>query len=463
MNNPQLTPYKFPSELETLYHQLFVSDKISDKERGISKIRSYLTKGPISHSIEITALLMESIIEDERNNGVKILKGEVSGISNNSDFGIRLQYSMIIIKFVNGLLDPFQQSMYNISLHKLAKDLKLPQYFVESRHASTHERLPSLQMIRLISKKIIDWLKVEYWDKAIQEYKENQLLGAGLTDWQNSLKDEKTHRIARENKNKVTNEDISRVENILKTIKNLRKDEIKSKIKSRNILLEINKLIKEIKLNEDFILDILIFKNYLILHGEKNANLTTKQINGVRLIWSYILEKLSTKFVYKLWIKLFRLSINKVLLQYDSSYINKCILSQESVENFQNRCEVTQSNEWILWILNQIDIINESNLNGFLEILMEKPSLIGKNALSLIRVKYSTLIEECRYTERVDKMANIMNKFWNIEQNEDEMEFEIRSIDNDEPALKKSKKSNSILFKPFENYKPVPFGCPPPV
>ena len=57
-------------------------------------------------------------------------------------------------RFVNGLVDPIQQNYYAISISTLAGQLNLPLWFVELRHASTHQHLPSLNVLRNASKQV---------------------------------------------------------------------------------------------------------------------------------------------------------------------------------------------------------------------------------------------------------------------------------------------------------------------
>ncbi|KAF0273835.1 hypothetical protein FOG51_01406 [Hanseniaspora uvarum] len=56
---------------------------------------------------------------------------------------------MILIRFVNGLLDYFQKFKFAQSLVKLGEAINLPQWIVELRHSGTHERkLPNMLLIK---------------------------------------------------------------------------------------------------------------------------------------------------------------------------------------------------------------------------------------------------------------------------------------------------------------------------
>ena len=51
-------------------------------------------------------------------------------------------------RFVNGFVDQAQRGMYAASAAAVAEQLGLPGWFVELRHAGTHDQLPTLQLLR---------------------------------------------------------------------------------------------------------------------------------------------------------------------------------------------------------------------------------------------------------------------------------------------------------------------------
>ena len=76
---------------------------------------------------------------------------------------LRLAYSMALIRFVNGLVDPEQGGPYARSIAGIAAQIGLPLWFVELRHAATHEDLPALSVLRDAARKGVDWLYARYW------------------------------------------------------------------------------------------------------------------------------------------------------------------------------------------------------------------------------------------------------------------------------------------------------------
>lgn len=150
MRQPSIVSHRSSGDLAELKSWFFeTTDSKKDQLRAIGRVRALATRGKISHGLESTALLTSVRLQDtERAPDADVL---------------RLSYAMALIRFVNGLLDPLQQSNYAIPLHTLAKTLNLPSFFVELRHMGTHEQLPSLHMLRIASNRALQWLFDNYW------------------------------------------------------------------------------------------------------------------------------------------------------------------------------------------------------------------------------------------------------------------------------------------------------------
>lgn len=424
MDNPQITPFKFPTEFFTLFHQLY-SKNAEEQIVAVQKVRGYLTKGAIPHSIEITALLVDAKLSD------------VPGC----DISVRLKYSTCMVKFVNGLLDPFQQSLYNISLHRLAQDLKLPGYFVELRHACTHERMPSLQMLRMMSTRALQWIKDQYWDVVLAEYKNRGMLQMDGRAWRSMLVN------ARKSWLKVsgvtTNEDYKKVEEVLKKIKKIRKAEIQEKQKDKSL----NVLINSLKC-DDVLMHCLIFRNILIL----NKELSEKHINGMKMMWIPILETFERSYLFQLWEKLFLLSTQKVLATHTDSDVN--------IKYFQNENEVLQAKEWVVAIL-KMKILNKENINKFMELIaIDSDSSVL--CMKLLKDEYPKLILEAKIQERVDKLEHIMQKFWVLDNTFKKRKREGNDDCNSDENDSNDNKPKIALFQTYSHWRPVPFGCIPP-
>ncbi|CAJ0909943.1 10338_t:CDS:2 [Entrophospora sp. SA101] len=166
---PRIIPWTSPEEF-TQVHEWLYSENLNLKKLGVKRVKAWINRGKVPHSIISTSSFVEITLSDEFNEG-KL-----------SQYELRLLYSIVLIRFVNGLVDPIQQNYYAISISTLAGQLNLPLWFVELRHASTHQDLPSLNVLRNASKQelINLWLPMlkkfdETWSNFIDELVEEML------------------------------------------------------------------------------------------------------------------------------------------------------------------------------------------------------------------------------------------------------------------------------------------------
>ncbi|AEY95759.1 FACR242Wp [Eremothecium gossypii FDAG1] len=138
-------------ELKRWFYPAKFGDGDDKRSRAMQRVKAYWTRGSyVPHVIDSTSQLVGCQVFDREGAPEEIVK---------------LSYSMALIRYVNGMLDPTQQSQFAIPLHTLAELLGLPSWFVELRHAGTHEReLPSVEMLRLACARALEWLWENYWD-----------------------------------------------------------------------------------------------------------------------------------------------------------------------------------------------------------------------------------------------------------------------------------------------------------
>ncbi|CCK69230.1 rRNA-processing protein LAS1 KNAG_0C01170 [Huiozyma naganishii CBS 8797] len=157
MVHARIVPWADKKELDELKYW-FYSDEERLQLRAINKVKSYKSKGSqyLPHVIESTAQLTNVLIMDKKS----LYSDDIS-----REINARLMYTMTLIRFVNGILDPNQRSQFAIPLHTIAKNVGLSSWFVDLRHWGTHEReLPGLDMLRIASKEALSWLRDHYWE-----------------------------------------------------------------------------------------------------------------------------------------------------------------------------------------------------------------------------------------------------------------------------------------------------------
>lgn len=147
----QAAAFKYHSDLLEL-RDLFYNDESSTKalERAVALTSLWLAREAVPHGVTSTSTFIST----------KLLDAKLRG---REDIVLRSAYSMAFIRFVNGLLDPFQQGTYATALVEIAKKIQLPYSFVEIRHLATHNQLPSLELLREMTELALDWLWEHYW------------------------------------------------------------------------------------------------------------------------------------------------------------------------------------------------------------------------------------------------------------------------------------------------------------
>ncbi|KAI1044364.1 hypothetical protein LB505_007152 [Fusarium chuoi] len=137
--------------------QQILDDQETQKRqhKAVARVSMWMQRGNCPHMVESTALLMAATLSDK-----EAAAGENAA---SSAYAIRAAYSAAFSRFVTGLLDGHQDKQRKQSMYSIAKTIGLPATFVELRHQSTHEQLPSLAKLRTAAKKALLWIWEYYW------------------------------------------------------------------------------------------------------------------------------------------------------------------------------------------------------------------------------------------------------------------------------------------------------------
>ena len=182
MQLPRRTANFHRHEVEELFgllyplgaHAIAIDDNYrAQRRQGIERCKVWLNRGACPHAIESTMGLIEAQQLDE----------QLLMPSFTQDFPIQQQswqwcvrstYSMAILRFVNALADSMQTGLYAQSIFMIAERIGLPLWFVEIRHAATHEEMPSLHVLRQASVDALAWLQNQFWLPNIQQQQQSQ-------------------------------------------------------------------------------------------------------------------------------------------------------------------------------------------------------------------------------------------------------------------------------------------------
>lgn len=153
MREPTVEAYRSVEDLIQLRQWFYEPETPEQRHRAVLRVNALCSRATkLPHGVTITSLLMSLQLKDK---GLDTLESESA---------MQLGYTAALIRFVNGLLDPFQKSVHAAPLYRLAHQIKLPGFFVELRHWGTHEHMALLELLRDACTQALDWLKVHYWD-----------------------------------------------------------------------------------------------------------------------------------------------------------------------------------------------------------------------------------------------------------------------------------------------------------
>ncbi|KAK6457981.1 cell morphogenesis, cytoskeletal regulation and bud formation [Scheffersomyces xylosifermentans] len=310
--NPVISSYKSVEDLKVLKDWFYNFDEAAKRDnrfRAIQRVKAISSRGRLPHGIEATALLSSVCLDDAK--------------SSQDSNVLQMSYTMALIRFVNGLLDPFQRGTFAIPLHHLAKQLNLPGFFVELRHMGTHESLPSLHMLRIACRRALNWLYENYWCH-VEDEEDDDDEDEEEEDIELS---EKTQNYIDDIQNNVTSiVSSTQLLNNLKTYKKIRKSNLDTVYKfgdsSSETAIKYNRTVKYIKgvlelekaqdkeflSGTEILADHLLFKNFLIYNIDKVSTKEGKLKFNPLLIKLYkpLMQELGLQFEIYLLLKILR-------------------------------------------------------------------------------------------------------------------------------------------------------------
>ncbi|KAJ1736479.1 rRNA-processing protein las1 [Coemansia sp. Benny D160-2] len=154
---PKVVPWASTAEYMDVGECLFSPD-LAQRKRGVTVVKAWRARSRIPAAIEATANLVEMAAIDE-----EAQQTQSSHICSNQQ--LRHMYTMALVRFVNTIVDLEQRGLYAQSVASLAARIGMPAWFVELRHAGTHDHIPSLPVLRSACAQAVLWLGDYYWSR----------------------------------------------------------------------------------------------------------------------------------------------------------------------------------------------------------------------------------------------------------------------------------------------------------
>ncbi|RGB29493.1 Las1-like-domain-containing protein [Rhizophagus diaphanus] len=328
---PRVVPWTSLEEFQQV-HQWLYAESPNQREIGVKRVKAWSSRGKVPHAVVSTAAFVEVSLRDEFSYG------------NISNHELRLLYSMVFIRFVNGMVDPFQQGTFALSISSIAVKLNMPLWFVEMRHAGTHEHLPSLQILRNGCKQALQWLNESYWST----------------------------------QKPLPSAQVNKIRSLILQYKELRKEDINgnnNRDSSRKIIGKIMELVSEEYISES-IIPILLEPGLLVPMAKKKRALAQdlSLLPESKKIWDVMLQTFD-----KEWYTFGNELILKILeiLNKDDVRIKSDMNNQEVQPTHTSSSYLVTLSAWvkhILYIYYNGKSFTNLDVNNILEFCLRKPS-----------------------------------------------------------------------------------------
>ncbi|KAI9294963.1 Las1-domain-containing protein [Neoconidiobolus thromboides FSU 785] len=366
---PTIVPWTNIEEFQSVKEALFpISKQPNNDDKllwALKRIKAWYIRGKLPCSIECSMLFYQVIIKDYEQQ-----------VKNFNDIELRMLYSMALIRFVNGIIDPEQTSKYAKPIHIIAKNIQLPPKFVMLRHTATHGNLPKIQILRDYAKEALEWLNVHYWNKIIHQ----------------------------------STEDVEIVNNLLISYKQLRKawlkdneeeDGMKLVGKEKGIVMNFFRR-KNINLYLNLIINNLIQPSFLIPQRKKkrptknNLKLDKNQLN----LWLPLMKLLAEKYQAFLEALLLALIDKLESIEFDLSSTTMDLLGLNNSDKNQDLDDsymlslVAWSKEIISLSFNLEENFEQIELDYIIHICLRKPNIYTLMILNHIYSLNSNLIDD---------------------------------------------------------------------
>lgn len=115
---------------------------------AIGRIAAWRSRGCLPVFVDAT----ESIVEIQQQD--PFFRGDLNGRAVVSDGMLSMSYCMAIIRFVNCAIERTRKKN-QISIAEAADSFSIPRMLIDIRHEASHRGLPSLQLVRLASMKVV--------------------------------------------------------------------------------------------------------------------------------------------------------------------------------------------------------------------------------------------------------------------------------------------------------------------
>lgn len=143
-------PWKNWDEWKETYKMLYSANP-QEILLGCSRVSAWEMKQELPIAIEVTATLQREL--------------------NNGEMNV-YALSLGIIRFINGVVEPFKNVNLGVSISSIGASYGVPDFVVTLRHSATHGRMPTFEFASIGAKSALEWLKDNYWEQQLKNIME---------------------------------------------------------------------------------------------------------------------------------------------------------------------------------------------------------------------------------------------------------------------------------------------------
>ncbi|KAJ6240194.1 hypothetical protein M0813_24537 [Anaeramoeba flamelloides] len=417
-------PWIGRSEWLKVYQGFYQEKDESKLEEIFSIISCWDSRRGTPHYVSTTSLIHKCLAQEKTNGDLQ-----------------RLELSMALTRFINGVVDSYQTGSKVIPIRKLAKRLQIPSYLVQIRHDATHGKLPSLDFLKISSDYCMEWLQKRYWapiaakmakdpikaiEKILDGYFKSNLT---LLQYQNSKNNENSNSsVPKKRNNKGEYKNKNQIANVVK------------KIESAAGISKISDLVSKALLKPGLIL------------WNKTPNIKKtndqQQIDQQLQIWYFLIEEFA--FRWKPFTEKFILQCGEQL----RNLVQKSVLLNSRKKSKRERTTL------LLLIITLIDTISTTPKKIKKGLSKEQRSRIQVSK-SFNRTRVNSLFNKLLYIvnnaleqNEIDKLVQVFFQFKSLNQIQKKNLLNLLKTQNQKSVTKKNqiKEIDQYDLKFFEKF-----------
>ena len=135
------------SEWKETYNMLY-SSNTKEVLLGCARVSAWAAKQDLPIAVEVTAAIQRELNSESRN---------------------VLALSLAVIRFINGVCEPFKNQNLAVPISTIGSSYGIPEFIVTIRHSATHGQMPTFELAAHGARSALEWLRTNYWEEQLNQ------------------------------------------------------------------------------------------------------------------------------------------------------------------------------------------------------------------------------------------------------------------------------------------------------